>query len=543
MEQDISLSKLRALEDAKYDSHANEHEPWCQYDTRVALLRQIDDWSDDQCGRCIYLLQGMAGTGKSTICRTVAGNLDRKGILGASFFFKRGEGDRGKAVRLFPSIAAQLARKYPAFARHVRKTIEDDDSIADKALHDQFEKLVLQPLKSIQAYENTPKTIMLVIDALDECDREEHVQLIISLLPRLKQLISPRVKCFITGRPEQSIRLEFDRITGEYQDLVLHQVDQHLVYGDILRFLETELSKIKNNYNRLVPRERHLPSDWPAQTNIHKLAEMAVPLFIFAATACRFIGDSRLASPDRQLAKILEYSTREISKLEATYSPVLDQLLVGLTEPAMCNVIRGFQDVVGSIIILAKPMSTTALSLLIGVDKADIDCKLDLLHSVLDIPPDEDAPVKLLHLSFRDFLLERKTHMFWVDEMTAHNKLATRCLELLMGSNHLEKDVCGLGTLGAPRGELSRQKIDSRLPPQVQYSCLYWAHHMKIGEVRLNDMHIAFQFLQRHFLHWLEVLSLLGRISESIELIEGLQLLINVSYQNLNARALLILNL
>ena len=36
----------------------------------------------------------MASTSKSTISRTIAQKFDNKGNLGASFFFKRGEGNR-----------------------------------------------------------------------------------------------------------------------------------------------------------------------------------------------------------------------------------------------------------------------------------------------------------------------------------------------------------------------------------------------------------------------------------------------------------------
>ena len=61
----------------------------------------------------------MAGTGKSTISRIVAQKFADKGDLGASFFFKKGEGDRGH-VRLFIiTIATQLVQKLPSLTPHV----------------------------------------------------------------------------------------------------------------------------------------------------------------------------------------------------------------------------------------------------------------------------------------------------------------------------------------------------------------------------------------------------------------------------------------
>jgi len=91
----------------------------------------------------------MVGTGKSTISRTVAESFAENGLLGASFFFKRGEGDRGNAARVFPTIASQLVCKIPTLAPYVRNAIDADPAIPTKALADQFEELVHQPLSCI----------------------------------------------------------------------------------------------------------------------------------------------------------------------------------------------------------------------------------------------------------------------------------------------------------------------------------------------------------------------------------------------------------
>ncbi|KAK5558224.1 hypothetical protein LTR46_003473 [Exophiala xenobiotica] len=74
----------------------------------VDLLQEIYDWSDDDDGKCIFWLRGMAGTGKSTISRTVAQAFDTQERLGASFFFKRGEHDRENASLFFTTVALDL---------------------------------------------------------------------------------------------------------------------------------------------------------------------------------------------------------------------------------------------------------------------------------------------------------------------------------------------------------------------------------------------------------------------------------------------------
>lgn len=57
-------------------------------------------------------------------------------------------------------------------------------------------------------------------------------------------------------------------------------------------------------------------------------------------------------------------------------------------------------------------------------------------HSVLDIPQDLSAPVRLLHLLFRVFLLDIKTQKtgdsirFWIDEKAVHTTLTDKCLKI-----------------------------------------------------------------------------------------------------------------
>ncbi len=96
-----------------------------------------------------------------------------------------------------------------------------------------------------------------------------------------------------------------------------------------------------------------------------------------------------------------------------------------------------FRNLVGSVILLADPLSITSLSCLLGVDPHIIADYLDNLHSVLRVPSDLDSPVRLLHLSFREFLLDpalKDANPFWIDQAAGHTLLAARCLEILQGS-------------------------------------------------------------------------------------------------------------
>jgi hypothetical protein len=254
-------------------------------------------------------------------------------------------------------------------------------------------------------------------------------------------------------------------------------------------------------------------------------------LFIFAATVCRFINDRRCGQPNERLTKVLEYQTKsQASKLDATYLPVLNQLLVGVTNVEKRCIIEEFQQIVGSIAILASPLSATSLDRLFGVPEGTVDSRTDLLHSVLSIPSCPDYPIRLLHLSFRDFLVDtekRETNPFWVEEKQAHQRIAICCIRLM--SSSLKQDICGLEAPGVLVIDVASSRVDHCLPPEVKYACLYWIQHLQKSNAQLCDNDQFHQFLQVHLLHWLETLSWMGKISEGILAILSLEAQISVS--------------
>ena len=479
----------------------------------------------------------MAGTGKSTISRTVAQSFADRGLLGASFFFKRGERDRGNAALLFTTIAAQLVAKEPDLAPHVRAAIENDPSVTSKTLREQFEKLILKPLKNLKGGTGDVKEVVLVIDALDECEREDDIRAIIYLLSQAKAPSSMSLKAFLTSRPELPVRLGFGDIKGKYRDLVLHKIPKPIIEHDIATFLDFELARIRNDHNALSPADRQLPPDWPGCHIAQALVEMAVPLFIFATTVCRFIRDPAWRDPDGQLAKVLQYQSRtqqsEIDKLDATYRPVLDQLLPD-SKAAKKSIVDEFRAVVGPIVLLTEPISIRSLARLLGIAENVVFRRLEPLHSVLNVPASPESPVRIFHLSFRDFLVdpdkadELEKYPFWVDERKTHERLAARCLELLSTEDRLKKDVCGLRLPGIRRSEIDQKIINTNLPPDVQYACRYWVYHWKESKCLIRDGDLVDHFLKRHLLHWLEVLGLLGWISESISMVDDLLSLLDV---------------
>ena len=361
LDQKLDLAKLPVAGGASFDSHVEEHKGTCLENTRVELQYQIMEWAKDRDGNHIFWLSGMAGTGKSTIARTVAQSFANKGQLGASFFFKRGEGDRGNASKLFTTLAVDLMAHIPALRPGIRKAIDAEPAIAEKALKDQFFKLIQQPFSEATQTFLQHLELVVVIDALDECEREEDIRAILQLLEQTKDIKPVSLRVFVTSRPELPIRLGFKQMSdGTYRDLILHEVPRNTIERDIRLFLEYELAKIRE--------QRSLDAPWPEERQIHILVNMAVPLFIFAATVCRFLGEAK-GNPRRRLNDILKYDAEEISKQDVTYLPIMNHLFSSYGEREKEKLSVEFQNIVGSIVVLETPLSVILSQLFLTSQK------------------------------------------------------------------------------------------------------------------------------------------------------------------------------
>lgn len=297
------LERLPVAPQASFDSHADEDYRKCLPNNRVELLDQIMAWAGDPDAEAIFWLKGMAGTGKSTISRSIAEALDQAGTLGASFFFKRGEEHRDNPSKLFTTIASQLAARRPAVAPHIRSALDKDPHLSQKMLREQFERLVRQPLLAGLPPGHSER-IVLVVDALDECDKEDRTKLVLHTFRNYEHL---GLKIFITSRPEEPIRLGFVSIRDKYRDLILQEISQALIKRDLGIFFRSELESIRRDWSSFAPEEERLAEAWPEVSQVQCLVDMANPLFIFAATVCRFLADFRCGNPDQQLQEVLRY--------------------------------------------------------------------------------------------------------------------------------------------------------------------------------------------------------------------------------------------
>jgi len=525
-EQDRHFSKLSCANGAAFNSKLWEHNARCLLGTRVNLLQEIMTWSESTSGAGIYWLNGVAGTGKSTIARTVARDCHDQKRLGASFFFSRGQGDLGNADKLFTTLATQLAntRSLSALKPYICRAIAENPDISERGLAEQWKHLIFQPLSNMKDVSIQSGPYILVIDALDECEGEKDIGHILRLFASANTLDTVQLKIFVTSRPETPIRLGFDKIPEAHQNFILHHIPEHIIQSDISIFLRHELEYIRRA-------NVFLSEQWPGDSTIKHLCQRARGLFIYASTACRFISDP-YCHPVESLDIILrdEYvGQTSTGELDDMYTKILTHAITSEAQDKK-KISSQIRQVVGAIIILLDSLPATILDRLLLLREGTVHVRLRCLHSILDIPKSQGSPIRLLHPSFRDFLLDQqrcKDPQFYVDKGEAHNQIFVSCLKLM--SEYLKRDICNLQLPGALISNVEDGNVEKCIPLDVQYACRHWVYHVQQSTTKLYDNDPVHIFLRKHFLHWLEALSLIGKLNEGVLALKILESILRVS--------------
>ncbi|KAJ3564218.1 hypothetical protein NP233_g8438 [Leucocoprinus birnbaumii] len=436
--------------DAAMDSSARDPPPKCHPGTRVEILEQLDEWLvNPSRERQMLWLYGPAGSGKSAIAQTFAEMCAERDRLGATFFFSR-PNQRDKPETVIPSLAYQIAFYCSEYKSIVAQAIMDDPQLLRKAMHVQFKRLIVEPFSRLQAerHASVRRPYLVVLDGLDECaglrSQCELVKLI-SELVRLKRGFP--VIWLLCSRPEAHLRHAFAR-TPEcgHLKLLLDEGSR----DDVERYLRDSLAAIKDENPDIVP------LDWPSEDQVKIILHVASGLFVIASVAIRYIDDPAavLVNPVERLNALFAYLkhsasvgiTSPLAALDLIYLQILRDVpseIFPSTRRILMHAAFRFSYAT-HVIPEYPPLSAQAACNLLQFNQSTFYGALRHLHSVLEVPPPEEAaekPLKFYHTSFHDFLLdsnrsgsftlllqdvfaaEIKTHILWhqSDHSTHHH--------------------------------------------------------------------------------------------------------------------------
>jgi len=469
--------------------------------------------------------------------------------------------DRKDVKKLAGTLARQLVDVSTVLKRGVSNALKNDHDISNRSPEDQWKRLIIAPLKDVSKSLKNPKEhtnsglqpensrpiVFLVIDALDECS-DQGVQILGSALGSIKSISSVSFRVLITSR-FRHIQVPLDKLGIERYQLEDRPEDE--VRSDLEIFYATKLQLIWEDYltkGKLVgyPVSNSNMASWPTQEDIRRLIDKADGLFQYAAVACRMIKGSS-ESPVQRLKDILEAPS---DGLDGIYRMALKNTIPSLDQEVF---FRKFQLIFGALLLSPDPLSRNSLSGLLGDNKLppqDISLFLARFYSVLHVPHKETLAIRVIHLSFRDFMLDDKRNKdpgFQIDQLKTHTRLFQRSIDIMSSAQGLKRDIAGLespGTYivdvktGMPRDadeedEIGERRNNLNIRPELQYACRFWPYHLRQIKDKRELLHSVLKFLEEHFLHWLEALGLMAKLNEGILAISSLKSTFGVS-NNLN---------
>ena len=510
----------------------------CANDTRTEILDTIHAWFKDEPVQNesilrtegnphgqIFWLDGQAGTGKSTIAQTIACHYHKSGQLGASFFCSRDDAECSNVNMIFPTIAHQLCLFRPVLRKYVSEAMRNDPDLPSAFASMQLEKLIVEPLEAVMRDQTFPPCL-ITIDALDECKDGSATSTILSALSVFTDRLSPKsFRFFITSRPVPVVERGF-HITGllnETRALVLHNIPLDISQKDIRIYLHHRLSVIARSFGL---------ESWPEIDARDRLVEKSGGLFIFAATAANFVEDPNDSNPIQQLKTVL--SATYIASTETSPHRHLDMLYLTVLREAFPKISAAHRvrlgNVLGAIVLVFDPLEPESLEALLGLEERTVRLTLHRLHSIASVPDAGGGPVRLIHPSFHDFLVDGDRcddGNFVVNGRDRHTWLAERCLRVLQT---LSADMCKIGDASVYNQEVSdlAARIATLIPAHVQYACRHWASHLSSGDVHDGMLDLLLKFCLEQLLNWLGVMSLLGELDSTITALQSARRMVEV---------------
>lgn len=440
----------------------------------------------------------------------LCGIIDELSVRNPAYFFCQANDPRiNTASAVLRGLIFLLITQHQSLSSHVRDKYEKagkqlfEDANAWVALSGTFNE-ILENLSSITTY--------LVIDALDECSvgLKDLLQLIVESSER-----HPAVKWLVSSRDWPEIKERLDNTaTGLSLRLELNDDSISAAVDVYIRHKVNHLAQLKKY-------SKDLESDV-----IQYLISHAGNTFLWVALVYK------------ELMKLYSWEAKkELTKfppgLNALYESMLERIN-SLRDPQLCISILATMSIVYRPIVLDELPSLAQVP---SVDHKALRQMIELCGSFLTI---RDSTIFFIHQSAQDFLSrETTTAKFFAEGMPNHRSVFLKSITAM--SKFLRRNMYNLQHLGyisiqevegkkektafehdlAIQDSMDTEAIKTLERPNpdplapIHYACVYWIDHLCDSQDGHEDTAVG-EFIQKHFLHWLEALSLLKRTSEGV---------------------------
>ncbi|KAF8330838.1 uncharacterized protein EI90DRAFT_3059468 [Cantharellus anzutake] len=481
----ITSSKLAAIERRQQDDKIldslryphvahDDSTQACLKDTRVDLLERIMTWchnTRDSENR-LMLLTAVAGAGKTAIALTIAERCasDEDVTLLLHYFFK--EGERSRPDFVFSGIARALADHDPVYRTFITSALRKDPSLSTTSFTMQFKKLSLAEILG----EEVPK-------------------------------LPSSVKFFLTSRQFDLVNRYLSPDYPIYR-LTINLSDETNVQ-DCAKYICFQLQKLKK---------------------LHR--DYANGLFIWISTIFRYM---KMANKDpmRTLESLLDTGAK---RPDVPAEKMMDDLYTSILKKCAWDD-EDFADdypiMMGAIFLAQQPLSITAWDAILSPSlKSSVRYMLAELAPLLSGVEDSHIPIRILHQSLRDFVVDRidsqtiSSCCSPVNVGTENARVALRCTEIL------NEELCSIKGLGLIENLSKSDEMPPIAPKELsehfQYACRYIVHHLSgVQEPSQQLSGSVGMFLSQQATRWVEVCVRMGSYVSILSLPEWAKLAVD----------------
>ncbi|KAI2628485.1 hypothetical protein GGR54DRAFT_587349 [Hypoxylon sp. NC1633] len=419
---------------------------WLVHDARFQRW-----FSPSGCLSPLLWINGIPGAGKTILASVIVDEVSSIGQTSTAFFYcKHGDPSRNTFISVARSLLAQLFPKNDHLLQllYEKASMSGEMELTSKNTAKELLRMAL----------NNAGTAYVILDGLDECDRENRKEIAMwfqSVVDDLPPKDMGTIRCLFVSQDDGVARKDL----GTMPSIKIMPPDTH---DDLKGFTNVWQQRIEDRFGRL--------------QSIVPLADIicarAQGMFLFAKLLVEYLFN--LPSRERLLQEL------DPSKLPVKLDEAYERILHRITENKPGDLSHEIWNVLGWIACAPRPLRWREIQAFISLDienqKVNHDRRLldspkDLFASLVEVQSDDT--VELIHGTARDYLIR--------SDVVAPKK------------THFSLTMASVGFLGFPEvdGKRSKDEIEVDILEGslafYDYSSACWTIHLQAGIPPHND--------------------------------------------------------
>jgi hypothetical protein len=465
----------------------------------------FQQWRDDKQSRLLWI-KGDPGKGKTMLLCGIVDELNKMtaGTPLLSYFFCQATDSRiNKATAVLRGLIYMLVSQQPSLISHVRTKY---DQAGKMLFEDANAWVVLSEILTNILHDSTLQTTYLIIDALDECG--EGRRELLAFVTQNSSVSSP-VKWIVSSRNWPDIEEQIS--IAKQKVKVSLELNEKSISTAVKTYIEWKVEQLV--------KQKGYDNDTRHAVQRHLLLN-ANNTFLWVALVCQ-----QLADPN-----VRRHHT--LAKLDA-FPPGLNDLY-----ERMMSQIRDSADadlckhILAVVSVVYRPVTLDELESFVDMPTgASLTEIIELCGSFLTL---QERIVSFVHQSAKEYLVkEAGSEIFPPRGEHIQHCIFSRSMQVM--DKTLRQNIFKLDRPAILVSEIKPPDPDPLV--SLRYSCVYWVEHLRSipdqvldYDDKLSDNGAIFAFFKRHFLHWIEVLSLIKKLSESISMIDNLLAIVDVRH-------------